>query len=63
MCDFDYMDGGEGQMLYDLCNIYEGDGLEFQCPYCGQVFSVNDYVDEVECPNCVELLELEYHGL
>lgn len=56
--DYDYMDGGEGQMLHDFYNNYEEGEAEVECPFCGEIFRVDGDACEAECPGCGEWIEL-----
>lgn len=57
--DYDYMDGGEGQMFHDFYNNYEEGEAEYECPFCQNVFRVDGDDRYVECPYCGETLDTE----
>lgn len=61
--DYDYMDGGEGQMFHDFYNNYEDGEVVVVCPCCERDFSIEGDEEQVECPYCGELINLEDLGL
>ena len=47
-------------------DIYDEDGFDFEivCPYCnyGFVIDVDDNKTEVQCPECKNIIELDWNG-
>jgi len=58
MQDYDYMDGGEGQMFHDFYNNYEDGESVYICPNCANEFRASADADFAECPYCDEEVEL-----
>lgn len=57
--DYDYLDGGEGQMMHDFYNNYEDGEAVVLCPYCGNEFMADGDDYSAECPYCGEVVEFE----
>lgn len=57
--DYDFMDGGEGQMFHDFYNNYENGEAEVECPYCGTAILVDGDASDAVCPLCGAIFEIE----
>lgn len=57
--DYDYMDGGEGQMFHDFYNNYEDGEAVVKCPHCGHEFNADGDAYAAECPYCGETVLLD----
>ena len=52
--------------ILDLQSQVNGDfgELEQNCPYCGKaipLWTIDESLDEVECPNCHKMVEIDYY--